>query len=91
MQDVAVRMHMVVQKLKNDPGICKLIQKAALAWDITQNSLPHDNISDTNSILIQEGENAKATVLQYVDWLVTTCNPVTPNSTSSTSMYNCNQ
>ena len=55
------------------------MQKTALAWNITQNSQPDDSNNAANSILIQEGEEAKSTVLQYVDWLVTTCNPLPSN------------
>jgi hypothetical protein len=63
-------------KLKNDPGICTLVTKAATAWMLVQ----QDNSEDaSNSDLIREGELAKTTVLQYADWLVTTCNLALPD------------
>ena len=62
-------------KLKNDPGICTLVTKAAAAWMLQQ----YDSEDTTNSDLIQEGEIAKTTVLQYADWLVTTCNIALPD------------
>ena len=62
-------------KLKNDPGICTLVTKAATAW-LTQQDNPDDA---STSDLIQEGEEAKTAVLQYADWLVTTCNMALPD------------
>ena len=40
-------------KLKNDPGICTLVQKAALAWDITQNLQSNDSDNAANTVLIE--------------------------------------
>ena len=56
-------------KLNNDPGICMLVQKAASAWLATQDP---ETLPDQR--LIEDGEKARATALQYIDWLVTTCN-----------------
>jgi len=54
-------------KLKNDPGICALVQKAATAWLVTQEE---DNVTDCDvQRIIDEGEQA---ALEYIDWLVTT-------------------
>ena len=68
-------------KLKNDPDLCHLIKKAALAWKI-ENSL-QSNIDDIpttvqEQILI-EGNIAKQTVIKYCDWLTTTFNNSTPS------------
>lgn len=62
-------------KLKNHPGICTLVTKAATAW-LAQQDNPDDA---STSDLIQEGEEAKNAVLQYADWLVTTCNMALPD------------
>jgi len=62
-------------KLANDPGICTLIKKAAVAWAIQEFA---DDSEPVNATLIQEGKDAKAIVLQYVDWLVTMCNRNVP-------------
>ena len=67
-------------KLKNDPGICFLVQKAASAWLLEQElkqvgSAP----SPEQAQALQCGEEATALVLQYADWLVTTCNPRLPD------------
>ena len=72
-------------KLSNDPGICMLVEKAAAAWAL---SVREDHIASEESQpdgstemsrIIQEGEEAKATVLQYCDWLITTCNETMPD------------
>ena len=50
------------------------MKKSALAWLATQDQqAPPDN---EVQMLIQEGE--QATALQYVNWLVTTCNGAMP-------------
>ena len=61
-------------KLKNNPGICDLVNKAAAAWLAQQ-----ENPDIVSPELLREGEEAKTTVLQYVDWLVTTCNMALPD------------
>ena len=69
-------------KLKNDPGICALVHKAASAWLVMQDQ---GNLTDSDlHQIVQDGEDAKTTVLQYVDWLVTTCNSSLPGELSST-------
>ena len=68
-------------KLKNDPGICALVQKAAVAWLAAQDE---ENTTDCDAQrLFEEGEQAKATALQYIDWLVTTYNEALPDDFSS--------
>ena len=62
-------------KLRNDPGICTLVKKAATAWLLEQEN-QHNAV---NTDIIREGEVAKTTVLQYADWLVTTCNMALPD------------
>lgn len=67
-------------KLKNDPGICSLVQKAATAWLLKQ------NLQQTGATATPEqekmllcGEDATKLVLQYADWLVTTVTPSLPD------------
>ena len=63
-------------KLKNDPGICTLVQKAATTWLVLQQE---ENMTDCNvQRILDKGEQAKATTLQYIDWLVTTYNEALP-------------
>ncbi len=65
-------------KLRNDPDICSLVQKAAIGWFASEQT---GDVSQSTMSLIQEGEQAKKTVLEYVDWLVTTCNSSIPSET----------
>ena len=76
-------------KLKNDPGICSLVQKAATGW-LAQETLQNEftqcsgtEIADLQKA-VQEGQEATTSVLEYVDWLVTTCNEAMPDET-----WNC--
>ena len=50
--------------------------KAATAWMLVQQ---HNSEDAIDSYLIREGELAKIAVLQYADWLVTTCNLALPD------------
>ncbi len=73
-------------KLTNDPGICQLVEKAATAWAISEGN-DTDNgtsqfptITESERAQIQsEGDEAKAAVLRYAHWLVTTCNESLPD------------
>ena len=67
-------------KLKNDSCICSLMQKAAFAWSIKQklNSRGEEQTEHQEQV-IQEGEESKAAVCLYSDWLVTTCNESIPD------------
>ena len=55
--------------------------KAAAAWVILEEQSKSNNGSFTENdrLTIQEGQEAKAEVLQYADWLVTTCNSSIPD------------
>lgn len=67
-------------KLKNDPGICSLVRKAASAW-LIQEELQRIGTTPTpeQAHTLQCEEEATTLVLQYADWLVTTCNPSPPD------------
>ena len=67
-------------KLKNDSGICSLMQKESLACSIKQelNSRGEEPTEHQQQV-IQEGEESKAAVCLYSDWLVTTCNESIPD------------
>ena len=83
-------------KLKNDPGITELVQKAASAWMISQGINLTSVDDSTIPIIMQEGEQASNTVLAYADWLVTTWNDNVPDNfwrqpfphPSALSLYN---
>ena len=65
-----------IAKLKNDPGLCSLTEK------VLQSQLePQGNVSviDTRC-LDPEAKLALETVLQYSDWLISTVNPLPPDS-----------
>ena len=66
-------------KLKNDPGICSLVQKAATAW--IKQDLQQTNCTPTpeQESMLKCGEDATKLVVQYADWLITTCNPSPPD------------
>ena len=63
-------------RLKNDPGICRLVNLAAEGWMAEQelnameqtSTWRHQDLQDK----IDEGLRAKQTAIQYIDWLVTT-------------------
>lgn len=70
-------------KLKNDPGLCKLAEialKGFLAQKTLQESaesVEHSvNHSDNRLHDIEQGEIASQTICDYVDSLVSTCNPI---------------
>ena len=69
--------------MKNEPGICKLVEKAAKGWaisnDITIKNIPQFQSETDKAQFLLETEEAKSVVLKYADWLVTTCNEAMPN------------
>ena len=67
-------------KLKNDPGVCTLVEKAAVGW-LASNRRQDDTDGDDDEQLIQEREVAKIAVLEYANWLVTTMNDSIPDET----------
>ena len=70
-------------KLLNELGICKLVQKAAIGWAISNNfrikNIPEFQSEGDKAQFLLEAKQAKSTVLKYADWLVTTCNEAIPN------------
>ncbi|XP_066915890.1 uncharacterized protein [Clytia hemisphaerica] len=71
-----------VAKLKNDPGLCKLTQKA-LEGHLAEKKLSEtdDDIENNRvqlQVIVNEGKAAAQQVCDYVDTLVTACNPCTP-------------
>ena len=67
-------------KLSSDPDICRLIQKVAAAWNILEAESNGTGIQqDDRARIFKEGEEAKAEVLSYCDWFVTTCNDAVPD------------
>ena len=63
-----------VAKLNNDPGLCKL-SETALNGYLAENS--KDNATST---IVNEGKMATKKICQYVDWLLSTCNPNPPDN-----------
>ena len=64
-------------KLKSDPGLCQLMKKAALAWQLRDKS--STELSQLEQQIIAEGTTAQNTIIEYVDWLTTTFNPSVPS------------
>ena len=64
-------------KLRNDPGLCKLVSAEALRWieqqHVEQACANHELIPH-NYHIIQYGLKAKAEAIKHADWLVTTIN-----------------
>ena len=71
-------------KLTNDPGLCNLVKVAAFGWKLQQilclheEHPSHQELADDYRIHIDEGNQAQAKVIEYVDWLVTTINESLP-------------
>jgi hypothetical protein len=57
-------------KLKNDSGLCEIIKKASVAWQLRDKS-PTELLKPEQQI-IQEGYTAQQTIVEYVDWLTAT-------------------
>ena len=60
-------------KLKIDPGVCFLMQKAGLEWSVEQ-EITTQGIAPTQEQqkIIKEGHESTAEIHFYSDWLVTT-------------------
>ena len=67
-------------KLKNDPGLCELISKAALGWRAEKMLGCPEADRELLLEIIAEGEEDKAAAIEYADWLVTTMNEVIPDN-----------
>ena len=61
-------------KLKNDPGLCELISKAALGWRAEQMLGWPETDRDLQLEIITEGDEAKSAAIEYADCLMTTIN-----------------
>lgn len=70
-------------KLKNDGGICGLVEKAAVSWLAEQQmqTCNDEDVLHELSRAVDEGTKARADALQYADWLVTTSNSCLPDGT----------
>ena len=62
-----------VAKLKNDPGLCKLSETAL-------NGYLEENRGNATSTIAIGGRKATDKICQYVDWLLSTCNPNSPDN-----------
>ena len=67
-------------RLKNDPGLGDLTEIALKGFlaEKELNSHP-DKFAELNP-LIEQGKEAAAIVVKYADWLLSTVNPVPPDS-----------
>jgi len=70
-----------VAKLKNDPGLCKLSEKALEGY-LAEKSLDHAESADLAALnqKVLDGKKASEQVCQYVDWLLSTYNPDPPSN-----------
>ena len=66
-------------KLNNDPGLCQLTE-TALKGFLAQKYKNENNAPDTTELdqNIEAGKKAAETACQYVDWLLSTVNPMPP-------------
>ena len=70
-----------VAKLKNDPGLCQLTEKALKGY-LAEKSLDGTHcfeLKDLNQ-LIRDGKKASDLICRYVDWLLSTYNPHPPDN-----------
>ena len=67
-----------IAKLKSDPGLCNLTDKALTGFLAEKSFQESGDPSLLDSIT--EGKQASAQVCQYVDTLISTCNPCPPDS-----------
>ena len=70
-------------KLKNDPGVCDLVAKAALGWleeKCAEEAIANNVEAAPNQHIINYGNEAKREAIRYVDWLVTTMNEAKPGA-----------
>ena len=67
-------------KLDDDPGLCQLTQ-TALKGFLAERFKDENDYSDTTELDqdIEAGQMAADTVCQYVDWLLSTINPNSPD------------
>ena len=67
-------------KLKDDPGICELTEKALKGYLASKSLRENPNISETERDILQidiaNGESAESQVCEYVDSLMTAVNPI---------------
>ena len=73
-----------VAKLQNDPGLCKLTEQALQGFlafkfmDEHQGSLTDEQVQELQE-KVEQGKNAESIVCNYVDFLLTTWNPCSPD------------
>ena len=67
-------------KLKNDPGLCKLTEIALTGFLAQRAQNETGDFHPDVSEIIDAGKNAERKVCQYVDWLLTTVNPLPPDT-----------
>ena len=67
-------------KLSNDPGLCDLT-KPALKGYIARKFKDENDSGDNTELehVVEAGEKAAETACQYVDWLLSSINPVPPD------------
>ena len=66
-------------KLKNDPGLCELTETALQGFLAEHESVLDGNVNTDTLLTIEKGKLASKTVCQYVDWLLSTSNPLPPD------------
>ena len=66
-----------VAKLKNDPGLCKLSEKALKGYlaEKAPKNADTANLPELNQQIV-DGKKASEVLCKYVDWLLSTVNPV---------------
>ena len=69
-----------VAKLKNDPGLCHLTKTALKGYLAEKELEVHPDKARSLVPVVKEGKIASAKVVQYVDWLLSTHNPLPPDS-----------
>ena len=74
-------------KLRNDAGLCSLVNTAVQGWKLEQilqlqmQQSTYEQMAADFQPQIEAGHQAATTVTKYVDWLVTTINEAIPLET----------
>ena len=69
-----------VSKLKNDPNLCHLAEKALEGYLAEKELIDCPDSKNKAELLrkIENGKEASKTICQYADWLLSTVNPLSP-------------
>lgn len=77
---------LLAHELSNDPGLCNFVKTASQGWKLEQILRLYEQHPSYHpdvlrlQLQMQAGQEAKATVIAYADWLETTINDALPQN-----------